>query len=92
MKEVTICFSYSIKDGQVNNSSKSSSTQNGSSIDGDKSIENQRIVLREEYKLLELIHDKYDDPFIKCTTLSERKTVNSLDDLNTEIPTHAKGE
>jgi len=92
MKEVTICFSFSVKDGRLKALLNALNTLPGSSIVGIKNTKKQKTELKNGLLLLTLLSDISPGVYIQCVALSGRKSANRLDDLNTEIPTHARSD
>jgi len=92
MKEVTICFSFSVSATQRKNASKVLDTLAGWCIDGIDTIETRKLVSNDVYCLLELLNELSDGNAINSLTLCERKQANGLGDLKHEIPTSAKGD
>jgi len=92
MKEVTICFSFSVKDGLQKIVYESLITHHGWSIDGTKSIEKRKSALRNALRLLAQLSEGDRIIHIKSLTLRERKSAIPLDDLEAKNTAHAKGE
>jgi len=92
MKEVTICFCFSVKDGQQNYLSRSLGIPVGWSIDGIKNTEKHKSVLIDALLLLEELRLAKHDLYIRSITLGERILPNTPDDLKTKNSAHAKGE
>jgi len=92
MKEVTICFSFSVKDGLQKPLYESLATLSGLSIDGTKNIKSRQFAFRSVFLLLERISDLVDDFSISSIALRERKSANSPAVLKHKIPTSAKSK
>ena len=92
MKEVTICFSFSVKDGATKKFMDNLVIPNGLFGLGDHDIERLTNALKSEYLLLQQEPRRIDITFIKPHTLWVRLRVNSPDDLKTKNTTHAKSD
>jgi len=92
MKEVTICFSFSLKDGLTKSLLKDLTTLHGLSIDGAQTIKMHRLALNTALSLLQHLNTAGYDVSIRSVALRERKAANRLDDLKAKNSTHAKGE
>jgi len=92
MKEVTICFSFSVKDGLTRNSLKDLNTLHGLSTDGVQTSRMRSNALNYALLLLKEISGEYAMVTIKSIALSERKPAIPLGDLKHEIPTSAKSD
>jgi len=92
MKEVTICFSFSVKDGQTRKFMRVLGILSGMSGDGEQSIESRRFALRSTFLLIERVADLTDDFHIQSIALRERVPVNTPDDLEAKKGTYAKGD
>ena len=90
MKEVTICFSFSVKDGLAKNALEALDILSGLCIDGIRNLLNRKTVLKHGFKLLEQINWLSDDLSIGLITPSERKDAIPPDDLEAKNTTHAK--
>jgi len=92
MKEVTICFSFSVKDGLENSLYATLSTLVGWSMHGINGIERRKNVSKSVFSLLEGISNLVDAWHIYSVALRERNKANTPDDLETKNTTHAKGD
>jgi len=92
MKEVTICISFSVKDGLAKHASEYLDTMIGSFGAGIRNTKNRNLALDAVFSLLKLAISKSEGVHIHRPTLSEGRTAIHPDDLEAKNTTHAKGD
>jgi len=92
MKEVTICFSFSVRDGVLEASLSALNTLPGSYIVGIRSIEKQKLESKIALSLLEKLSINSPGVYIASVALGGRKLAIPLDDLEAKNTTYAKGD
>jgi len=92
MKEVTICISFSVKDGLAKHVSRSLDTMTGSYGAGIRNTESLNPALDIVFSLLKLAAFRSSKVSIYRPTLSEGRTTNHQDELEAKNNTHAKSD
>jgi len=92
MKEVTICFSFSLKDGVTRTYTEVLAILNGWFGVGALGIEKHKYALENASKLLAQVAKGDSVLQIESITLRERCEANKPDDLEAKNNTHAKSD